>query len=166
MGLTATDDGISIQFFHKDGRPEGPPSYGRYAAVYGKPQTQVIGGGYAATPDETNFKGSADWLTLLAVADTKEKLDLILAETTVPKTAANTSGSSRRVQIETDIGGMRRSYKNRITIGSGPIVDINGPKVDVVHVKVLPEGTQMGDLGADNQLVSEFQGNAITLQTK
>jgi hypothetical protein len=40
------------------------------------------------------------------------------------------------------------SYYDRITIASGPIVSLKAIMVEAVHVKVLPEGTVLGNLAA------------------
>src|ERR1700730_8078149 len=139
MGCRATDNGISIQFCKKNGAPDGAPFYGLYARLYGQRRELVLSSGGGATPDEQKFKGSDDWLTLIAVADTPEKLAQIIHETTGPGTNPDQSLSRPRAQIELHLGGVRQSYKDRITIASGPIVRITPPPViDVVHVKVLP----------------------------
>jgi hypothetical protein len=165
MGCTATDNGISIQFCTEDGKPDGAPLYGRYTRIFGKRRELVIAAGAAQTRDESDFKGSDDWLTLIAVADTPEKLEEIVHESNVPSSAPDTSCSSRRVQIELHIAGVRQTYKDRITLASGPIVQISPkPIIDVVHVKVLPAGAVLGDLKPDSRLVREFNGGAIAFQ--
>jgi hypothetical protein len=166
MGMKVTNNGISVQFCQKDGSPDGLPFYGRYAGLFGQVRSDVLSAsGVGATQDETMFQGSDDWLTLIAVADTPEKLDQILSETArIPQTPADTSGSSRRAQVELHIGGVRQSFANRLTIASGPILQFKPPKIHVVHVKVLPEGILLGDLGADHPLVAEFIGNSPLLE--
>jgi hypothetical protein len=121
--------------------------------------------GAQASSDEMKFKGSDDWLTLIAVADTREKLDKILKETHVPPSNPDTSMSSRRATIELHVGEVRQSFKDRLTIASGPIVKITPPHpvIDVVHVKVLPSGTNIGDLKPNNPLVAEFNGSSIAI---
>ncbi len=135
MGTIVTDNGISIQFCHEDGSPDGVPLYGRYAGLFGQDRDEVLGpAGAGATQDELMFKGSKDWLSLIAVADTPEKLDQILSDTPISQTPADTSGSSRRAQVELHIGGVRQSFPNRLTIASGPILQFDPPIIHVVHV--------------------------------
>jgi hypothetical protein len=168
MGLITTNNGVSVQFCNKDGSPDGAPLYGRYTAFFGLPREKVLGapGAPAETRDERDFKGSDDWLTLIAVADTQEKLDQIIHENPdAPRTPANTSASSRRAQIELHIGGVRKTFKDRITISSGPILQFKRiPKFHVAHVKVLPEGTALRDLQRDHPFVAEFQGSSPLLE--
>jgi hypothetical protein len=169
MGIGVTDLGISIQLCHPDGSPDGPPVHGRYAAVFGKDRNEILQySGVAETQDEHDFKGSDDWITLVAVADSKEKLEELVHETGIPRTPANTSGSSHRARIEVNVAGVRRSFRNRIAIASGPILKLGPPpKSHVFHVKVLPERTQLGALAQENPNnpnVIEFVGNTILLQ--
>ena len=165
MGTIVTDNGISVQFCRRDGKPDGAPIYGRFAGLFGQPRDVVIGKpGAPATQDEVKFPGSNDWLTLIAVADTKEKLDQILHESPIPQNPADTSGSSRRSQIDLHIGGVRQTFRNRIAIASGPILQFKPPKIHVVHVKVLAEGTELSELGANHPLVAEFRGNSPLLE--
>lgn len=164
MGLRTTTDGVSVQFVNSDASLQGPPLFGAYAMAYGSDQTDVIdASGVGASADEINYPGSDDWLTFVAVADSQDKLNALLNKNAGPKTAANTSGSSRRVQLELDIAGRQISRRNCVTIGSGPILDIDTPKVDLVHLKILPDGVKLGDLGNSNRLVQEFQGTSVTL---
>ena len=161
MGCTPDKTGITIQLVKNDGTPDGAPIFGPYAQFFGKQRPEMTPAA-GATPDEIAFQGSNDWLTLIAVADTQEKLEKILTGSTL--TTADTSGSSRRVQIVTDVGGVQNIYTDRITIASGPLLQLKPvPKVDVVHVKVLPAGTIIGDSDTGSGLVAEFSGNSITL---
>jgi hypothetical protein len=169
MGTRIANNGIStgltIQLVKNTGEPDGLPIYGRYAELRGRDKGGVFSSGPPQSQDEADFPGSDDWLTLIAVADTEEKLSMILKEAAIPQLPADTSGSSRRAQIEIDVAGARKSYKNRITIASGPIIRLKPkPILDVVHVKVLPEGTVISELGPSNPLASEFLGNSITLE--
>ena len=170
MGCTASDSGISLQFCNKDGSPDGHPIYGRYAVLFGLEQEKLLCE-KGSTPDEQRFKGSDDWLTIIAVADSPEKLQDIIDHTPpavcVP---AHTSGSSHRACIELHIGAIRKSFRDRITIASGPITSFppRPIKMDVVHVKVLPAETTLTEIAnenPDNTIIKEFAGNAITLET-
>lgn len=163
MGCRATEDGISLQFCDKDGNTDGAPIYGKYAALFGKKHKDILAVGRPPTPEEQQFPGSDDWLTLIAIADTKDKLDAIIHES-VPdsdRTACETSGSSRRARIELHVGGIRDSFKDRITIASGPVVTIKPPLVDVVHIKAFPVGTRMDD---KNPSFPEWEGMSILIQ--
>ena len=162
MGCTATDNGISVQFCHADGRPDGTPFYGRYAMLFGSSQDLVTGGD--PLPEEQGkFRGSDEWLTLIAVDDTKEKLHEIVTDWKGACTPCHTSCSSHRACIDLRIGGVRQIFKDRITIASGPIVSLKPPiKIDVVHVKVLPAGTKLSD---DHPLLPEFVGGSIALNS-
>src|ERR1035438_3098047 len=110
MGCTASDSGISLQFCNKDGSPDGHPIYGRYAVLFGLEQEKLLCE-KGSTPDEQRFKGSDDWLTIIAVADSPEKLQDIIDHTPpavcVP---AHTSGSSHRACIELHIGAIRKTF--------------------------------------------------------
>ena len=164
MGCTTTDSGVSIQLCNKDGSPDGNPIYGKYARLYGQRQ-DVLLAAKPATPDEDQFKGSDDWLTLIAVADSQEKLDGILAETKITNSAAYTSGSSHRACVELHVGETRQSFQDRTTIASGPITSLPpNPKMNVAYVKVLPLGATLGALGDDNPVLMEFIGGAVVLQ--
>lgn len=166
MGARATNNGISVQFCFADGSPNGVPLYGRFAELFGKRQEQVIASGPAQTPDEAQVRGSDDWLTLIVVADTQDKLDQILRVTPAAVLASTpqTSHSSRRVAVELDIGSQRQSLTDCITIASGPIVSIATPIIDVVHVKILPHGIAMADLAADHPLKAEFVGGSFFIR--
>jgi hypothetical protein len=100
--------------------------------------------GREETPEEHEYPGSQDWLTLVAIADTKERLESLVEESGVAITESQTSGSSRRVQIELHVSNIRRTLHNRVTIASGPIIKPTDPPImNVVHIKVLGEGTVM-----------------------
>ena len=164
MGCKVSKTGVSIQLVNSDGTPDGPPIYGRYAKLYGMSRKKVHS--LDLTEDERDFMGSADWLTLVAVADTEEKLTELVNGSGVPTHHADTSGSSRRVQIELHVGSVRQSYTDRITIATGPLLQLTpSPIVHVNNVMVLPAGTRIGDLQAQDpkhSLVGEFKGNAPT----
>lgn len=163
MGIRAGDCGISIQFCQADGQPDGPPVHGRYIKLSGKPRQDVIKAGPPETPDEKQFEGSEDWLTLIIVADTEEKLNAI-AKHHGPVSPPHTSHSSRRVCIETHIKRARRTYGDRITIASGPIVSLNprNLRIDAVHVKALPAGAELRKM-KKCPFKEEFVGGAIAL---
>jgi hypothetical protein len=136
-------------------RPCGSPLFGRYAQLHGELQSNVLKG-QPPTQEEIDHPGSLDWLTLVAVADTPERLKAIVGSTTgnIP----DTSHSSRRVQVEVHVGSSRLSLGGRITIASGPVVKLKPPPIiDVVHVKVFAEGAAMDD---KHPHIDEFDGGA------
>lgn len=156
MGTKVTPNGVSIQFCRSDGSPDGEPLYSKWVVLRGRPQEEVTGNN-PLSQEEIDHPGSEDWLTLIAVADSADKLEEILTATAVPHTTAHTSGSSRRVCVEMSMGGFRQSFDDRITIASGPIVDFKDPKMHVVHIKVLAGNTKMDD---GHPLIEEFDGMA------
>ena len=166
MGIKGSDCGISIQFCQNDGTPDGAPFYGRYTQLAGKARTDILSAGLPETNDEKKFPGSDDWLTLIAVADTEEKLKNILHHSSVPVVPPHTSMSSRRVCIEIDIGGVRQTFANRVAITSGPIVNLTPDKlrIDAVHVKVLPPNTELATVDGNSSFIQEFQGGSVALK--
>ncbi len=167
MGLLVTDFGISVQFCDRAGRPDGAPLYGKYAKLYGNKREKIIKAGRPASKEEVDHPGSDDWLTLVAVADTKERLDAILREPAVQNVPEFpeflTSASSRRVAVEAHVGDVRRSLRDQITIGSGPIVSEEKGKfrIHCVYIKVLPVTTRMD---SDHSLMEEFAGGTKGLE--
>lgn len=168
MGLCGTSDGMSVQFCNADGTLDGTPFYGKYARIIGRDQQKIIDeSGTAQSADETAHPGSKDWLTLVAVADSEEKLKEILRGSGVGGNCPNTSASSRRARVEIHLGGIRGTFKDRLLIASGPIVKLHCPddiKIHCVHVKVLPPGIRIEELDKDNPLRVEFDGSAVALQ--
>jgi hypothetical protein len=159
MGCTGDSSGVSIQFYDANGAPSGAPIYGGFVKLCGQPATPQ-------TPEEIACQGSADWLTLIAVADSQDRLNNILKDIQHDPNGpvlqdAETSCSSRRVRIDMHIGRVRQTLKDRITIASGPVVSFPpNPKVHVVHVKVLAQGATMAP---GKPLHDEFDGGAKAL---
>ena len=155
MGTRVDKSGISVQLYDDANQPIGRPLFGRHAVLHGELQKSVIKRGPPASKEEREHAGSEDWLTLVAVADTPERLKAIVGSTKgkIP----NTSHSSRRVQVEVHVGSSRLSLGGRITIASGPVVSIKPPRIDVVHVKVFDEGAAMD---ARHPHIDEFEGGA------
>jgi len=152
MGCRVDDSGISIQLYDYDGIPVGAPRHGKFAVFYGGPRPNDG----ALTQYEKAYPGSQDWLTMIAIADTQDKLNQILTEPDLPApTSTHTSSASHRVLVKLDIGGQRETLRARTTISSGPIISLDPkrPIVHVVHVKVLPEGAE---LRPTHPLVEEF----------
>ena len=162
MCTKVTSAGVSVQFCHPDGAPDGPPFFSNHVRLRGRSREQVIRlSGIKANREEIDNPGSDDWLTLIAIADSDKKLREILRASHVPDTEAHTSGSSRRVRIEMSVGGLRQSFTNRIVIASGPIISITPPKMHVVHVKILDGRAKMT---ARHPLIKEFKGNSIVFE--
>jgi len=154
MGTTVTKSGVSVQFCNRDGDIEGPPVFSTFVQIQGRPRGEVIDrGGRGQTDEERIHHGSEDWLTLIAIADSDERLCTLVKESGIAITTAQTSGSSRRVQVEMHVGGIRRTLHDRITIASGPIIQSDPPIMNVFHIKVLGEGTRMNP---DHPLWKEF----------
>ncbi len=144
MGTRVTESGVSVQFCDSRGKIEGPPVFSTYVRVLGQSRDKVFERtGVKETQEEHDFPGSQDWLTLVAIADSEERLNSLVSQSDLPVSDAQTSGASRRVQVELHVCGVRRTLQNRITIASGPVVSTNPPIMNVVHIKVLGEGTVM-----------------------
>ena len=158
MGCQATRDGICVQFYDKAGAADGVPVFGKYAVLFGRKREDILAE-VPAGPRETDL-GSDDWLTLIAVADSQEKLKEIIKDLGGSCPIPQTSGSSRRAVVALHLGGMKQKFRDRITIASGPILSLKPPKVDVVHVKVLPPDTKMDE---SHPLFPEWKGTATTL---
>ena len=144
MGTKVTKSGVSVQFCNHKGEIDGPPVFSTYVRVLGLPRAEAIKRtGGKETEEEKQYPGSDDWLTLIAIADSKERLKKLVDDSGLEETEAQTSGSSRRVQVRLHMGALEATLKNRITIGSGPIVDKMKPIMNMVHIKVLGDGTAM-----------------------
>src|SRR5262245_36517930 len=144
MGTTITKSGVSVQFCDAHGNDDGDPVFSRFVRVLGLPREEAIkrtGGG--KTKEEADHPGSEDWLTLIAVADSKDKLTALVKDSGLEETEAQTSGSSRRVQVRLHIGALKTTVKGRITIASGPVVQLSPPIMHVLHIKVLGEKAAM-----------------------
>jgi hypothetical protein len=136
MGTSADINGISLQFVNEQNEPTEEPIFGRFAEIRGIERSEALKYTTLAPGEEP---GSEHWMTLVAVADTKERLDAIVNTATARKGSVNTSAASHRVLVAFHVGDKLRSFENRSVIASGPIVKMDPPEVNVVHVKVLPE---------------------------
>jgi hypothetical protein len=160
MGCHATSDGLSVQLYDAENKKYGKPVYGLYARMFGKKREDVVGGGQL-TQIENNAKGSAEWLTVVAVADTQARLDDILAKHAVGEVPCLSSGSSHRVKIFIWVDGAKEpdSFIGRTTIASGAVVKNKDSgkfsDVNVTHLKVLALGA---DPTKEPQLAAEFEG--------
>lgn len=159
MGCSESKDGVSIQFYDANGEPDGAPFYGRYCRLFGSPRREVATDGL--TPIEEANPGSEDWITLIGVADTQQKLAQIVSEWNGGCKPCYTSCSSHRVSLDIHLGGIRQQFKNRTTIASGPFASLEKDtfKINVVHVKVFPEGVQLEKLATDD-LHHEFKASS------
>lgn len=157
MGLRTDKSGISVQLYDEENQPDGAPHFGAFTELRSTARREVVQSSGKLSAEENAATGSEDWLTLVAVADTKARLDAILDKTKVPKTLADTSAASRRVLVELHVGKVRKTLENRIVIASGPTVTKNkGPAtLNVVHIKVLHEDAKMN---RSNPLIDEFKG--------
>jgi hypothetical protein len=163
MGTRLTNAGLVVQLHDADGALNGDPLFGKYAQIRGIPRADVVQMSGPLVGEEIDHSGSQHWMTLVAAADSSDKLTAILRDVNAPDGDCFTSCSSRRVRVELHIGAQRQSFQNAITIASGPIVsnDPTHPNVHVVHVRVLPDGTHMDDA---HPLVDEFDGGSIAIQ--
>ena len=156
MGTTVTSSGVSVQFCDRDGNIDGPPVFSTFVRLLGQPRDDVFARtGVAETPEEHNAPGSADWLTLIAIADSQDRLDAIVQASQLPVTNGQTSASSRRVDVRLHIGALNQTFQGRITIASGVVV--KPPILNVFHIKVLGEGAAMNP---QHKLFGEFQAQA------
>jgi len=158
MGTTVTKSGVSIQFCDHHGEIDGAPVFSTFVRVLGRPRKEALerSGGYE-TEEERKFPGSDDWLTLIAIADSKERLKALVKESGLEETEAQTSGSSRRVQVRLHMGALEATLRNRITIASGPVVDRKAPIMNIVHIKVLGERAAMNP---EHPLWKEFEAQS------
>ncbi len=136
MGKSADINGITLQFVNELNEPIDAPIHGRFAHIRGVDRSEALKYTTLAPGEEP---GSEHWMTLVAVADTQERLDAIVDTATARKGSVNTSAASHRVLVAYHVGDTLRSVENRSVIASGPIVKMDPPEVNVVHVKVLPE---------------------------
>ena len=145
MGTTVTASGVSIQLCDPRGENAEDPIFSRFVRVLGEPRTKVIARSGPLMGAEITNPGSDDWLTLIAVADSNEKLLQIVDDSGLPVSEAQTSGSSHRVRVVFDISGRRQTVNGATTIASGPILSLDpvSPKMNVVHIKVIPVNDSM-----------------------
>jgi hypothetical protein len=152
MGLTAHKDGISVQFCDANGDPNEPRIFGKAVALRGAPRAALT----AANPlgdDERAKPGSDDWLTVVAVADTQDRLDALTANLG-PGSGPNTSAFSRRVEIRTHVGNSDpRTESGRITLAEGDVLNAAEFKLEVHVLKVMAAGTVVD---ARHPLVDKF----------
>jgi hypothetical protein len=159
MGTVLDDSGMTLQLYNTAGTPDGDPYFGRFVRIAGRKQDEITSTA-PLTEDEKIEPGSDDWLTLVAVADTQERLDDILNGAKVkalePLALSQSSHSSRRVLVEMHVRERRESFETRITIASGPLLSLDGQiKIKVAHVKVLAAGTKFDQ---NHPLFKEFRG--------
>src|SRR5262249_38139867 len=126
MGTTIVEGkDVSIQRYDGQGQPSGKLIVTPFVAVRGTARATVLAQGAAETQSEKQLPGSDEWLTLIAIADTKDRLAALVDTTTtaIDENDVHTSASSRRVRIElhTDDDGRATLHAN-ITIASGNIV--------------------------------------------
>jgi hypothetical protein len=154
MGLRASKSGVVVQFFDKKNKPKGSPIYGTYVALSGRPRDEVATPSSPLKGDESKYPGSDDWLTRVAVADTKQHLDEIVKAWPQPSPIPSTSASSRRVLVEVHVGEIKKSAAGRITIADGKVLSEKPPRMEVVLLKVLASGAK---LSKKHPMFEEFQ---------
>lgn len=156
MGLRTSRSGMVVQFFDRKNKPQGSPVYGAHVAIRGLPREKVATPSAPLKDDEVPFPGSDDWLTTVVVADTAEKLNTIMG--TLPRSGRgkipNTSAASRRVLVHVDVGKTRKVVRGRITIADGKVLSTTPPRMQVILLKVLAEGSR---LTRKHPMFEEFQ---------
>jgi hypothetical protein len=162
MGTRADSNGISLQLVDADNKAIEAPIFGAFAHLHGIDRSEAL---KHTTLAEGESEGSEHWMTLLAVADTQERLDAIVSTSAAPQGSCDTSCASLRVLVEVHVGDRRETFESRTVIASGPILKLDPPEVNVVHVKVLPEnaiikeGSLLGkEIGGQSPLAIEFIG--------
>jgi hypothetical protein len=156
MGTSADINGITLQFVNENNEPTEPPIFGRFAQLRGVDRSEALKYTTLAPGEDP---GSEHWMTLVAVADTKERLNAIVNTATARTGSVNTSCASHRVLVAFHVGDRLQSFENRSVIASGPIVKMDPPEVNVVHVKVLPENVfvrKVQEIAAPRRLPQEI----------
>src|SRR5262249_13328444 len=143
MGTQVTASGVSVQLCDDDGAPIGSPAFSTFVRILGQPQKDVFNRTGGPSSEEKDFPGSTDWLTLVAIADSHDNIDALVAASNLPDADAQASGSSRRVKVMMDLPGFHNTFVNRVTIATGPVIQAHPPKMNVVFIKVLGPGAQM-----------------------
>ena len=135
---------VSVQFFNHNGTPDGDPIRTLWVALHGTARNNVTGGTAGLTQEERDVQGgSDDWLTLIAVADTKEKLQTLVDKNrdVTHAAAAHSSAASLRVRVAFHIGDRADTLGNAITIADGVKHDAPAAQdraLDVESIMILP----------------------------
>jgi len=141
MGLTRHPDGITVMFCDDNGdlRPAETVG-GAFVELRGAHRSAVVTDSNPLTSAELLEPGSDDWLTVVAVADSQERLDGLIADLG-PGSGPNTSAFSRRVEVRTHVGaGGPRIAPGRITLAEGKVLDDAAKKLEVSVLKVMGAG--------------------------
>jgi hypothetical protein len=163
MGTIKDDSGITVQRYDRNGKPKGKPLFGRHTVIAGRKRAHILGG-MRPKGDEKTHPGSNDWLTVVAVADSRKRLKALLKTDAVkkhqPLQVSQSSHSSRRTLIALHVGKTRKIFKNRVIVASGPILSLEPDdiRIKVAHVKVLPAREE---LGKEHPLIEEFDGGVL-----
>ena len=168
-----SEEGITLQFYTKQLKFDGPPLFGRFTDLFGVPRSERLK--RQKPPAKDN--GSTEWLSYIVIADTEKKRDDIVKalkrKKEVPKNKpCQTSCCSRVVTIELHLGGVRATLPELITISTGAsFIESDGeggtrPRVAINHVKAFPKGAPVDE--GDTQFHREWDGMtpSFVVQTK
>lgn len=129
---------VSVTLFDGAGQPKGDPIETPFVAIHGTARNIVTGGHANLTPQERDLEGgSEDWLTLIAVADTKERLEqLVDTHKSGLDEAPLSSAASLRVRVRVATAARTEAWDGAITIADG----VRHPdfRLDVQTILVLP----------------------------
>jgi hypothetical protein len=130
---------VSVQLWGDDGEPEHDPIVSKYVRIRGVKRSAVLAASGPLTDEEKFLNGaSEDWLTLVAVADSKEKLENMPELAAAPHDdAALTSAFSLRVKLALDVGNRKETRDGMITIATGTRVP-GDPHLYVNAITVIP----------------------------
>lgn len=172
MGLMSDSAGISLQFYDANVEPSGGPVHGKFTYLCSVHRSTVPTSAEPLTAAELQNPGSEDWLTVVAVADTEQRLLEIAPLASRAPTCALSSCASCRVMVHLYVGSMTRpqTFPSRTVIASGPVIFVpkegepekKVPKVNVVHVKVFDPAVPMD---SSHKMIHEFNGLASMLAT-
>ena len=151
MGTRRNHAGLVVQFYDAAGDAVGPALHGPYVEIFGRDRDAITGG--QMSQEERAEPGSQDWMTFVAVADTKERMDALLGTWSGDTRIPNTSAASRRVQVEVHVGNTRETASGVITIANGKI-DKEAMTMEVMLIKVLDPDTVMNE---DHKLHEEYR---------
>ncbi|WP_321478092.1 hypothetical protein [uncultured Paludibaculum sp.] len=146
---------VTIDFRERNGSPSTkPPITTQFVEVFGTDRCNVITKGGLNIPADSDL-GSADWLTVVAIADSEENLASLkayLGEQDYCLEHPETSASSYGVAIAECTGdGTIQVTEGCVTLATGkdvifpPATTSEQAKlvVDVDHIYVFPSGTGM-----------------------
>jgi len=147
MGLRVDGSAIEIQFIDENAKPVGAPITTPFVALRGDDRQKIVARGAPLTQSEALLPGSDDWLTVVAIADSRERLDKLVREVSAEfPTTALTSAGSRRVLVKVHVGeDDPRSVENALTIADGEVSPDDPQHMNVRSFKILSSETALVD---------------------